>query len=182
MHQGPFTIDLTPKEIELANSIKFNPRELNVQNYNENGELVFQLTNSLLNRKAIPNQRLKYFTEPEYNSIDRRKSRKDSFMQKSGNSETMIRHHDFLKYLHYFIHGANLPQQILTSFRDAVKDCGQITSGDIAPLSSRARQLVRSYNLEPRLSADEFYKLCLDLNLSHIDAASIRASVKQIRR
>lgn len=146
-----------------------------------NGALVSQLTNSLIDRDAIPLERIKYFTEPEYNLSEPRKSRRDAFMQRSGDFETMIRHQDFLKYLHYFIHGAKLPLQLLTSFSNTVKDCGLITSGDIATLSSSAKQLVRSYKLEPRLCADEFFKLCLDLDLSYFDAASIRTSIKQIR-
>ncbi|MGQ3170530.1 MAG: hypothetical protein ACT6RZ_08905 [Methylophilus sp.] len=183
MHRGPFTIELKSEEIELIDSIQFNPHALKGKVQTDaNGELVSQLLNSFIDRDAIPLERIKYFTEPEYNLSEPRKSRRDAFMQKSGNFETMIRHLDFLKYLHYFIHGANLPPKILTSFSDAVKECGQITSGDIAPLSSSARQLVRSYNLEPRLCADEFYKLCLDLNLHHMDAASIRTSIKQIRK
>jgi hypothetical protein len=94
----------------------------------------------------------------------------------------MIRHAHFLKYLWYFIHGADLPAVVVQAFRQSVDDCGPIISGDIAPLSMTARQLVRSYHLESKVAADEFYKLWLDLDMSASDAAAIRASVLQVRR
>jgi hypothetical protein len=183
MDSGQFTIKLTADETELSNAIEFNAIALRDYIHAEaNGELVYKLTSSLLKRSAIPAQRVKYFTDPEYNSSDNRKSRKTAFIQNSRTEEKMIRHPHFLKYLRYFIHGADLPTTIIKTFVEALKESGQIISGEIEPLSSLARRLVRSNKLDPNSSADEFYKLCLDLNLSHYDAGSIRSSVKKIIR
>lgn len=183
MEKNSFSIGLTSAEAELIESIKSNPIDTlnNVDAFHTNGTLVSQLTHSLLNRNAIPTQRLKYFTEPAYNIGGRGKSRQENFIRNAGGTENMIRHGHFLKYLRYFIHGANLPEDILTEFSNAVKECGNITSGDIDPLSKRARELIRTFNLVPKSAADEFYKLSLDLGLDPIDATSIYSSVLKIR-
>ena len=184
MQHGPFTIELTPEEIALADAIKFDPHDTlgNTQAFHANGDQVVQLTNSLLKRKAIPDQRLSYFSDPEYHVGGRGSSRQELFLRKAGDRETMVRHGHFLKYLHYFIYGADLPSAVVIAFARAVEDCGMVTSGDIAPLSSTARELTRTHRLKPQSAAEEFYKLCLDLDLSLDAAASIRESVLQVRR
>lgn len=181
MKQGLFTIELTPEEISLVEAIKFDPHATlgDTQAFHANGDLVVQLTTSLLDRDAIPVQRLRYFTDPDYYVGGRGSSRQSSFMGKGHDSESMMRHGHFLKYLRYFIYGADLPGPALQCFTQAVEGCGPITSGDIVPLRATARELARTYHLEPKAAADEFYKLCLDLNLGPSDAASIRSSVQQ---
>ncbi|MES1985902.1 MAG: hypothetical protein V4461_13205 [Pseudomonadota bacterium] len=167
----------------MVAAIKFDPHDTlgDTEVFHANGDLVVQLTNSLLKRKAIPDQRLSYFSDPENNVGGRGKSRRDSFINNGHDSESIMRHGHFLKYLHYFIYGANLPAQAIKSFSQAVEDCGSITSGDIAPLSATARQLVRTHRLAPKMAAEEFYKLCLDLDMSASDAGCIRSAVLQVR-
>lgn len=183
MEKGSHTIDLTPDERALAEAIRFDPHATlgNPPAFHANGDLVVQLINRLLKRKAIPDQRLSYFSDPDYNVGGRGKSRRDSFVQKGHDDESLMRHGHFLKYLFYFIYGADLPAPVVQAFRRAVEDCGPITSGDIAPLSSMARQLARTHRLNAKEAADEFYKLGLDLGLSPDNAASIRSSVLQVR-
>jgi hypothetical protein len=180
-------MDLLPSNSRLKkshSSMRSNSRVMhgNPQMFRENGELVAQLTGMLLERKAIPEPRRRYFSDPEYHVGGRGYSRRDLFLRNVQDRDAMIRHWDFLKYLRYFIHGADLPDKVMNAMKKAVEDCGMITSGDIAPLSSTARQLVRSANLERKAAAEEFYKLCLDLDLSPSNAASIRESVLQLRR
>lgn len=184
MQNRPFTIEMTSEEMALADRIKFDPRAISgdAEVFRENGELVAELTASLLERKAIPEHRRRYFSDPEYHVGGRGSSRRDLFMRRTQDREKMIRHGDFLKYLRYFIHGADLPPAMMDAFEAAVEDCGTITSGDIAPLSSRARQLVRASSLERKFAAEEFYKLCLDLDFSPDNAASIRETLLQLRR
>jgi len=184
MKNGPFTIQLTPEEIELFDTIKFDPQDTlgDVQTFHANGDLVAQLTECLFKRNAIPSQRLKYFSDPEYNVGGRGgNSRQVLFLRIAGGQDKMIRHGHFLKYLRYFIHGADLPLPIITAFARAVEDCEPITSGDIATLMSTARKLAHTNQLEPKSGAEEFYKLCLDLNLSPSEATSICSSVLKIR-
>jgi hypothetical protein len=184
MQQGPFTIELTPEEGALAKQIKFDPHATlgDTRAFHENGELVVQLTEMLLEREAIPEPRRRYFSDPEYHVGGRGSSRRDLFLQRVNDRDAMMRHGHFLKYLHYFIYGAALPDRIANAFKKAVQDCGMVTSGDIAPLSSAARQLASSAGLERKAAAEEFYKLSLDLGLSPSNAASIREAVLKMRR
>ncbi len=184
MEYGLYSIQLNTHEAALADAIKFDPHETlgNTRAFHANGDLVVQLLDSLLARKAIPDQRLRYFSDPEYNVGGRGSSRQQQFMRNAGSREGMVRHGHFLQYLRYFIHGANLPSVISSSFAQAVEDCGMVTSGDIAPLSAKARQLVRTHCPNPKTAADEFYKLCLDLGLSGDDATLIRSSVLQVKK
>lgn len=183
MYDTLFVIELTPDEIALADAINFDPRAMlgNTQAFHANGDLVVQLTSGLLSRKAIPDQRLSYFSDPEYNIGGRGKSRRDSFLRHGHDDDSLMRHGHFLKYLRYFIHGADLANDILQAFVRAVKDCGPVSSGDIAPLGATARQLARTHRLEPKAGADEFFKLCLDLGMSVSASASIRSAVLQYR-
>lgn len=183
MERGLFTIELTPEEIALVDAMRFDPLVFkgDHQAFSANAELAHLLTTRLLERKAMPEQRLRYFTDPEYNPGGRGSSRKDGFERNGTSGAALFRHPHFLRFLRYFIHGAELPSPILTAFAKAVEDCGPITSGDIAPLSAAARQLVRAHGLDPKPAAEEFYKLCLDLDLDPYDAGSIRSSVLQVR-
>src|SRR3546814_87356 len=171
MTQSPFTIDLTSEENDFVNAIQFDPRNTlgDTKSFHANGDLVIRLTESLLKRKAIPTQRLNFFSDPDYHVAGRGSSRQELFMRKVRSHEEMVRHGHFLKYLHYFIYGAKLPAPAIQAFKAAVDDCGAITSGDIAPLGTVARHLVRANHLAPKEVADEFYKLCLDLDLDPSD-------------
>lgn len=183
MERSQFTIELTPEETVMADAIRFNPLAFqdNHQAFNENADLAHQLVTRLLKRGVIPEQRIRYLTDPEYNPGGRGRSRKQGFERNGTQGDAMLRHPHFLKYLRYFIHGADLPSPILSAFMQAVKNCGSVTSGDIVPLGTTARQLAHSHRLEPKTAADEFYKLCIDLGLSPNVANSIRASLQRLR-
>ena len=177
------SIDLTPEEAKLADAIKFDPRATlgDTAAFHANGDLVVRLTKALLERGAVPEHRLRYFTDPDYNAGGRGKSRQDSFVLHGHDTDSLMRHGHFLKFLRYFIYGADLPSALQQTFSEKVERCGSVTSGDIAPLSAQARELVRRYRLDPKDAGDEFYKLSLDLGLSPSNAASIRSSVQQVR-
>lgn len=183
MERGLFTIELIPDEVALMDAIQFDSLAFgrNHQAFTANADLAHQLTTRLLERHAIPDQRLRYFTDAEYNPGGRGNSRKDWFERNGTAGDALLRHPHFLGYLRYFIHGADLPPAVLTAYARAVEDCGSITSGDIQPLSATARELVRAHRLDPKPAADEFFKLCLDLDLDPQDAGSIRSSVLQVR-
>jgi hypothetical protein len=177
------TIELTTDEAALAAAIKFDPHDTlgNPKAFYANGDLVVQLVGSMLARKAIPTQRLRYFSDAEFNIGGRGRSRQEQFMRNVRDHEAMLRHGHFLKYLHYFIYGPRLDASVIRSFSQAVAECGSITSGDIGPLAATARQLVRTHRLNAKEAAEEFFKLCLDLGMEVYDAASIRTAVLQVR-
>ncbi|WP_336953165.1 hypothetical protein [Sphingobium aromaticivastans] len=177
------TIELTAPEKEMLASLSFDPLSFkgNHEGFLRNADLAHQLTISLIERKGIPEHRVRYFTDPEYYPGGRGKSRQDSFVKHGNDHDETLRHPHFLKYLRYFIHGAHLPVAIIRQYTDAVEDCGMVSSSDIPELGAKARNLARMHGLEGSVAADEFFKLSLDLRLSAGQSARIRESVKQLR-
>ncbi len=178
-----FIIELTAPEKAMLASLSFDPLSFKGDHagFLRNADLAHQLTTSLVDRKGIPEHRVRYFTDCEYYPGGRGKSRQDSFVKHGNNYDETLRHPHFLKYLRYFIHGADLPAVIIRLYTDAVEDCGVVSSGDIPELGAKARSMARTHRLEGSAAADEFFKLSLDLGLSAGQSARIRESVKQLR-
>ena len=55
------------------------------------------------------------------------------------------------------------------------------TKIDDDDLPAVARNLVRKYDLNAREASEEFYKLCIECNLSEYEGRSIRDSVRRVR-
>lgn len=173
-------IELTAEEQELVDQIEFD--QMKVRDHEQwkiNSELAFTLITSILKRKVVPDHRMRYFTDPDYNRGDHRKSRKDRFLANSKTIDTMFRHNNFLAYIRYFIFGPNLPAALVASFAQTVKGCGDVTSGDVELLRKEARALARRFGFN-RADADEFYKLALEF-MWHSYADSVRDAVKQVK-
>jgi hypothetical protein len=66
-------------------------------------------------------------------------------------------------------------------FRQAVADCGQVTSGDVVPLGKKARAITGAYGLAAYDVCEELYKLALECDLWHSYAEHIRDAVEQLR-
>jgi len=176
-------IVLTPEETELLSKIEFDANRLvgNLPKYHRNAQAVVALMTMLLKRNAIPQNRLRYFTDADCNPGGRGKSRKNIFERNGTQGQAILEHPHFLEYLHYFLYGAALPVSALREFRNEVASCGPITSGDLAPLEDCAKQLTRAHRLDTSYAAEEFLKLALDCGLSPSFAEHIRSAVKRIR-
>lgn len=183
MAHTSFTIVLEPADLALIDTMSFDPLVFRGDHeaFLANAESAFTLTEHLLARNAIPEHRIRYFTDPNFNPGGRGNSRQEQFARNGTSGDDILRHPNFLKYLRYFIYGADLPPSIMEPFVRSVTACGSISSGDLAPLGAIARKLARAHNLDGGFIADEFYKLCLDLGMSSTSASSIRASVQQLR-
>lgn len=182
MSTSPFKLALTEEEEALLPRVTLDALAVpGPDAVRENGERAAELTAMLLERKAIPEHRVRYFTDPDYYIGGRGSSRKQLF-ERNTSGPAMLRHPHFLDYLRYFIYGPNLPQGVMESFRDSVEACGYVTSGDIAPLAKEARTLTRNHGLDSYTAAEEFFKLALELDLSPSQARPIRDSVKKISR
>jgi hypothetical protein len=105
----------------------------------------------------------------------------DIFKKNGAHGEEIFRRPHFLKHLHYFLYGPDLPPQVIEAFRQKVADIGFVTSSDIVPLGAFARQLTRANKLDASDPAEEFFKLALDCGLALHEARSIRDSVKTAR-
>ncbi|ODT06989.1 MAG: hypothetical protein ABS58_09355 [Mesorhizobium sp. SCN 65-20] len=174
-------IDLTDEEKTWVAEIQFDQSKVHDhEHWKQNSEIAYDLIRSLLERRAIPAHRLKYFIDPYFNPGGRGKSRKDRFLENAGSYEDMYRHNHFLAYLRYFILGPDLPPSLMEAFGKAVKACGPVTSGDVDPLRKKARALARQYALNTA-DADRFYQLALETMGASSYAEAIYRAVKDVR-
>lgn len=176
-------IELTPDEKALLARIKLDPLAMrgDPDAFRENGKAVVDLMASLIEREAIPEARRRYFQDPEYNPGGRGKSRKNVFEKNGTHGRAIFEHGSFLKYLRYFLYGAQLPPAVIERFAAEVSDCAPVTSGDVVPLGKFARQQARAARLKPHEASEEFYKLALDCDLSEDYSRHIRDAVKSLR-
>lgn len=161
-------IELSVEEEVLLKQIKF--KDSHHQTLRESCQAAGKLSEMLLNRHAVPEIRIEYFTNPKYN-IGTNKSRKEIFEGNGTKGSDIFYHGNFLKYLHYFIFGPDLPRDLIDEFFAEV---------DEGNLPSLARKLVRKYGLDSRVAAEEFYKLCLECDLAEEESRSVRDSVRRI--
>ena len=186
------TIDLTPQGEHLISDIRWLHRPGAVgywhrgddqDAYTHNMPLVIRLLDHLQRRDAIPAIRVRYFTDPEFNTARGKKSHRATFEANGSVGHQMLQHPHFLSYLWYFIHPARLPRTVkdhiarLSSapFADAIETATacralarqQIRAGRIDP--------VHDYNVD-----EEFFKLALDCRMSLSDAYLLRRHVKAV--
>lgn len=170
------TIELTDEEMALLSEIDFNWRSHD--DLRRSCERAGELAPMLLRRDAIPANRLRYFDDPEYNGG--KKSRMEIFAGNGTLGDEIFSHGNFLKYLRYFIHGADLPDQIKQEMARAVGDPAYFTSGDLEPIRQMARRLARSTGRGAEC-ADAFFQLMSDIGVSPDYAESVRKTVKTVR-
>jgi hypothetical protein len=176
-------IDLTETEEALLREIVFDPpTDFGPDKSYHNGELATALLKSLMERKAIPQARLRYFADPAYHAENTKSSRYELFLRKVRSDEEMYCNPHFLKYLRYFIEGAQLPELIQETFYKKAQE-HFIKVGE---LSSFARGLVREMRrradaLDSYKLPDNFYKLALDCGCDAGDAQAIRRAVMQVK-
>lgn len=177
-----FTIELTEQEAAIRDQIELDALKLRGSDMaNRNADLVMELIGLLMGRGAIPTQRVAYFTDPEFYKGNHGRSRKQGFERNGCKGDEILRHPHFLKYLRYFLSGADLPSSVIAAYARKIDDCGMVSSGDITDLTAEARRLTRQYRLNSHSASDEFFKLSIDCGISPWMANSIRESVRAVR-
>jgi len=172
-------IQLTEQEHGLLGKIHFEPDDHDQRR--SSLAPMAALSKSLLERNAVPDVRLRYFTDPECNAGGRGKSRQDIFEQNGTRGVEILEHGHFLQYLEYFVFGPKLPAKVISEFKEMAAFSGYLTAGDINDLAPGARAIVRSAKLSPHKAAEEFYKLALECGAMPSSAETIRNSVRQVR-
>jgi len=138
----PPSIALTAKEQKLRAQIDFEPRDPGFhETLVRSCDAAKPLALSLLKRKAIPETRWAYFTDPEYN-VGSKRSRLAIFEGNGCHGEDILGHGTFLKYLKYFIHGPDLPESTIRAFSDLLN-----RDRDRQELRAYARAEVRTRGL-----------------------------------
>lgn len=177
-------IELTEEELGLLKKIDFGASswEPHPPGYwDAVADAVLQLTKLLVQRNAIPEVRTRYFTDPDFNIGGKGRSRAGIFEKNGCHGDDIFRHPHFLRYLHYFVYGPDLPHEVTSAFENRIAESGFITSSDLVPLGKFARQLVRANKLNSSNASEEFFKLALEQGLEIHEARLIRDFVKTIR-
>jgi hypothetical protein len=173
-------IELTPAENEFAVQLNLNStRRVHGDTLTTAGAVASRLMESLLERQAIPDIRMRYFTDPELNIGGRGRSRKQVFEDNGRHGSQIFRDGNFLKHLRYFVYGPELPSAVITRFQEKVGDCQLITSGDILPLADLARSLLQKSKPATIDAAEEVFKLALECGLTFSESRLIRDRVKR---
>jgi len=172
-------IKLTEEEQVLWNKISFesDSYQPSLDAIRDSIKPAYELSKSLLIRKAIPLIRGKYFTAPEYNIKGRGKSREKVFELNGTKGEEILKHPHFHKYLQYFILGPALSLEVIQEFDSLVT-----TSSDQESFCILARNQVRKYSLDPKIVSEEYFKLCLELNLDLRMARVVRDTVNRMKK
>lgn len=149
--------------------------------YLDNQKPILELLASLDARGGVPEHRLRYWNNPEYNCGRVKGSRKSLFERNNCFGEEIYTHPHFIKHLRYILLGADLPDAVVAAFEREAGNPQWVSLSDAIPLGKFARKLVRQHGLDTADAPEEFFKLCLDMGLSLNVALSIMRSVKQAR-
>jgi hypothetical protein len=136
-----------------------------------------ELTESLLERDVIPQGRLDFFIEPEWNIRGHGKSRREVFRGNLKEGAKISRSSHFLKHLRYFIFGPQLPEDVVKEFRSKAAD-ETFGSRDAYELGRWAKGIAKTRGLVREDAAEEFHKLAAECGLDAQDGRSIRDLVR----
>lgn len=139
------------------------------------------LARSLLSRSVIPEVRFNYFTKPEYNLSNPKKSHEEIFESNGTKGEEILSHPHFLKYLKYFIYGSELSEPLKSNLA-AIKKSHHY--GD--DFVENAIPVLKSYfkaalGNDRAVFSDEVFKQCLDLDVEFIHAKQLRNKIMSWR-
>ncbi|MCY4499029.1 MAG: hypothetical protein OXC14_17310 [Rhodospirillaceae bacterium] len=180
-----YVTELTDEEKTLVEAIDLRmwpPMDEHSDVCRANKRPILALLTALTQRRGIPEQRWKYWSNPTYRIGGTGKSTSRDVFEKNGNvGDEAYVHPHFIPYLRYFLFGPYLPSEVIAKFEEKVGNPGWVTSGDIMPLGKLARDLTRQHPLPRDGAALEFFKLCLDIGLDPNVARSVRDSVMKIR-
>ena len=178
---APQQIELTPEERGIYDSI---PWDLETIPEADAHEVIPQvcdrmatLTDSLVERKAIPQERWAFFADPELNVGGRGKSRKDVFVRNGTSGGDISRHVHFLPWLHYFIDGPLLPAGATSGFCEIV-EADRGTSGMLLDeVCSFVRSQVRRRGLDRTEAAEQFFRLAHEIKRPDLAEPSRKAAL-----
>ncbi len=172
-------VTLTDVESKLAAQIKWDSKEWEQIEHADriiNFDRVGQLTESLLKRNAIPEVRLRYFTDPDMNIGGHGKSRKQRYEANGVHGPAIFRSTSFVPMLRYFIGGPDLPKHVIAGFIEVSKDMG--TTGTIMDTLERfVRNDVRTRRLRGDLSGEQYFQLAHELGLPQF-AEAVRSAAR----
>src|SRR4051794_26081027 len=175
-----FAIALEPEESALLERIELDMSKIRYEAAQSNAPAVVRLMHMLAKRRAIPEVRVRYWLDPEYQRGRLKGSHKGLFERNNCTGDEIYEHPHFLPYLKYFLFGADLPENVIAAFKAKVGNPEWLSSSDIVPLTKFARTLARQNGLT-KSDSEEFFKLSLDLGLPLYTASAVGQAVAQVR-
>lgn len=173
----PHSIELTETEAELYSRIPETPAR---DGWHETADAMESLVTSLLERKAVPDIRLRLFCDPDCAETGK-KSRQQVFESNGTSGTEIFRHPHFIPYLRYFIHGPHLPKPAIEGLCGILND-NMGTSGMIMDqYCKHARSCVRKHRLDKRFAATEFFRLGVEIGMEMFGARTLRDAAKSTR-
>lgn len=177
-------VELNPEEQVLFDSICWDADQLLKEEYDvriENLDRMGRLTEMLLQRDAIPEHRLSYFTDPDMNVGARGKSRMEVFEGNGTSGRDIFRHPHFMPYLRYFLSGPDLPKATVEGFCRIIEEDRGTSGMVLEQICAFVRKEVRVNRLSQGSAAEEFFKLAHEIGKPNL-AESVRAAAKSVRR
>lgn len=173
-------VTLTNVEISLFDSIDFDPQAsgLDEERAGENEEMAKILTYSLLSRAAVPRHRLIAFDNENGRAGEHAATAaapSEGEAADAARIDALVAHDQFLRYLHYFICGPDLPEEFVKAFRRELRNAGG-AAGDTHRLLGRIVEMVRPLP-DPASCAGDFYRLALECNIEPAAAREIGNAV-----
>lgn len=164
---------MPPKQVELLYEESKWVKTISSDNkWHTKADAMEKLTKSLLKRNAIPEIRLRLFSDPDL-AETRSKSSKQRFESNGLAGDAIFRHPHFVKYLHYFINGPELPAVAIEGFCKILNDDLGTSGMLLDQLCKFVRSCIRDNDLDRTSAATEFYRLAVELDIEH-DPRTIR--------
>jgi hypothetical protein len=136
------------------------------------------LAKLLLDRNAIPQIRLDYFCEPEFQTDGSGRSHKERF-EKASSANDPAAPGTFLRFLLYFINGPNLPEKMIASFYERLDGATNASRSLAYELGEYAKNAMRYQGLD-RNAPEEIFKLALEAGVDLDSARIIYAEAMKI--
>ncbi len=173
-----YEIELNETEKQYLSNIDFN-----LSNHDEAAiscENSLHLMKSLISRKAIPEVRVKYLKDPNYN-LEARKSRIEVFESNGKYGEDIFRHPHFIKHLKYIVYGPDVKRDVKFAFMEMIESFGGYVSGsDTDEIKAFIRKHFGSKvpAKDKKKITNEVFMLCLEAGLTPDESYSIIKYVK----
>lgn len=147
-----------------------------------NGEGILNLLRLLDARSAIPEHRVRWFTDGDVYPGARKRSLKEVFEGNGTRGDDIARHPSFWPVMRYFLNGPDLSPPIKQAFAEAVDRAGgEITGSEVNEVADAARRLTRAHRLKPHEASGEFHKLALEHGAHPMWAMHIYERVRTLR-
>lgn len=174
---APQSIELTESETELYSRISESPAH---DGWNDIAKAMEALVESLLNRNAVPEIRLRLFCDSDYAETGN-KSRQQVFESNGTTGSGIYRHPHFIPYLRHWIDGPSLPQEAIDGLCTILNE-NLGTSGMVMDqYRKHARASIRKHGLSPSIAATEFFRLGVEIGMEIDEARTLRNAARSTR-